>query len=133
MANKEYYQTKSTKELKNIVRKTEGFIKSFKTTESKEKPNKERVEESQRRVKLAQKELSRRELEPSVSDHAIVRYMERVLGYNIDVVRKGLKDMIPTTLSSNQGVWVPIEGTGLSALIRGNTMMTVSCPVGKKD
>lgn len=59
-----------------------------------------------------------------VSDHAIIRYLERAMGFNIEAVRKHIVDTCagPAAIGA-----VCVRAEGVRFEITGNTVVTV-CP-----
>jgi uncharacterized protein YlxW (UPF0749 family) len=62
--------------------------------------------------------------EPSVSDHAVVRYLERAMGFDIDAVRDAiLTDLVKSAMAA--GV-VSVTQDGVKLVIRDNRVITVT-------
>jgi len=60
-----------------------------------------------------------------VSDHAVIRYMERRYGFEVEMVKDEILDQLPS--SSAVDALIPI-GHGLKAQVRSNRVTTILKP-----
>lgn len=59
---------------------------------------------------------------PSVPDHAVIRYLERAKGVDIDAVRRHIASLVQRGVKAN-GDAVVVEG--VKFVLRGNVVVTV--------
>lgn len=76
-------------------------------------------------LRKQEKKLSH-DVEPlTVSDHAVIRYYERVLGISVDHVReKILRDVAPLKETLGVRFKAPLEGGG-TAVVKDNKVVTI--------
>ena len=67
-----------------------------------------------------------------ISDHALVRYIERVKGFDVEKIRKEIEELVAPTLGTNA---TAISANGFTFVIKGGYVTTVvpgSTPAGAK-
>lgn len=69
--------------------------------------------------------------EPKVSDHAVIRYLERVYGFSFDEVRAEI--LTPDRASAIRAGASRISHGGVSFLVRDRTITTVLGPHGAAE
>lgn len=62
-------------------------------------------------------------IKPKVSDHALMRYLERIIGIDIDSIRKGI--LTPEVVSSIKSGAKKIRSNGFVFLIKDGTIATI--------
>lgn len=72
--------------------------------------------------------------EPHISDHAVVRYLERVTGIDIQAAKKEMLDKLPADFAPSPLVeFVTIDASGLKYVIRDNLIISVTPTEGGID
>lgn len=70
---------------------------------------------------------------PHISDHAIVRYLERVTGIDIDACKNEMLEKLPQDFDHSSKVeFVKIVNEGLQYVIRDNLIISVTPTAPKK-
>lgn len=84
-------------------------------------------------IKLKLKKCRQDKTDLRVSDHAIVRYLERVVGMDIEACKKEMVAKLPKDFSIGDPVeFVKISGKELQYVIRDNLIISVT-PIGEKE
>lgn len=91
------------------------------------------IDETRRQLAIVRAELDRRSrgaAEPRISDHAVLRFMERGMGFDIDALRRRLlNDTVKAAMKAGAKT-VTVEGVRL--VVQGNVITTVLDVPAKK-
>lgn len=92
-----------------------------------------KLNELQSKINEINNEINRRsasdKTSPSVSDHALVRYIERVLGFDVESIRE---DILKQTLNAIVSGANSVKKEGMVFQIKNNTVVTVTSAKSKK-
>lgn len=84
-------------------------------------------------LKRYNNELDRRKsmetLIPSVSDHALLRYLERVYGFDVEKIRKEI--LTPNVVTALKAGASTVKQDGINLVLKGNSVVTVLTPTKK--
>lgn len=103
------------KSLVQLEKEREAFVQS---TQLNKASLDKRIEQLQRKISLIEQPIK-------VSDHAVLRYLERVLGLNLDDVRAEiLSSGVEAQIRQLGSGKYPLKGGG-KAVVNGNVIVTV--------
>lgn len=109
-------------------------LKQLKTKVNKLKidlaDNKDEIRELQKRqkhiedaIKKASEELSKFSKDKlKVSEHAVLRYLERVMDEDLDLIRNVIKRSLPDKLPNGR---YPLKGTLIQAIVANNVVVSI--------
>lgn len=66
-------------------------------------------------------------VKPTISEHALLRYIERVMGFDLDALRRQIMtDSVTSIIQSLPNGRIPAEGCRL--VVQNGTVVTVEAP-----
>ncbi len=80
------------------------------------------------KLKSVQEQIKQVQVHPLVSEHAQLRYIERVLGVDLDEIKAAiLTDQMLATINALGSGKFPMDG-GMKAIVRNKTVVTICMP-----
>ena len=124
-------------ELQTRIKSLEGHlriekIEIEKATEDRDilnfelKQARSRTKELKQQIEILKNKLSKSSKKVSISDHALLRYFERVLGFDVDDYRLDLQERLSVGISNGK---LPIDDN--TAVINDNVVVSI-IPQGNK-